>query len=53
MEAAIAVTAAMKAGMLRHMDDEEEHSFNPTEVLLYQHAQDSKCVELGYLLYML
>jgi hypothetical protein len=31
---------AMEAGMLQRMDDEESQCFTPTEVLLYQHAQD-------------
>ena len=34
----VSVTAAIEAGMLPRMDDEEVRHFTPTEVLLYQHA---------------
>ena len=37
---ALSVHAAMEAGMLPRMDDEEARRFTPAEVLLYQHAQD-------------
>ena len=37
---ALSVHAAMEAGMLQRMDDEEARRFTPAEVLLYQHAQD-------------
>ena len=36
------VHAAIEAGMLPHMDEEEARRFTPTEVLLYQHAQDHR-----------
>ena len=36
--------AAMEAGMLPRMDDEEARRFTPSEVLLYQHAQDHRYV---------
>ena len=37
---ALPVHAAMEAGMLPLMDDEEARRFTPAEVLLYQDAQD-------------
>ena len=47
----VSVTAAImiEAGMLPHMEVEEARSFNPSEVLLYQLAQDRRCVDVGYL----
>ena len=41
-QAGLSVSAAMDAGMLPHMDEEESQRFTPTEVLLYQHAQDHR-----------
>ena len=38
------VHAAMEAGMLQRMDDKESRCFTPSEVLLYQHAQDHRYV---------
>ena len=40
----VSVTTAMEAGMLQRMDDEEACHIAPTEVLLYQHAQDRRYV---------
>ena len=34
------VNVAIEAGMLPRMDEEEARRFTPSEVLLYQHAQD-------------
>ena len=45
----VSVTAAMEAGMQPHMDDEESRRFTPSEVLLYQHAQDRRCIGLKIL----
>ena len=36
----LSVHAAMEAGMLQRMDDEDTLRFTPAEVLLYWHAQD-------------
>ena len=36
----LSVHAAMEAGMLPRIDDEEARCFTPAEVLLYQYAQD-------------
>jgi len=41
-QAGLSVSAAMDAGMLPRMDEEESQRFTPTEVLLYQHAQDHR-----------
>ena len=38
----LSLHAAMEAAMLPHMNDEEALSFTPSEVLLYQHAQDAQ-----------
>jgi hypothetical protein len=47
------VNTAMEAGMLPRMDDEEARRFTPSEVLLYQHAQDHRyvCLMLWFNLY--
>jgi hypothetical protein len=38
----LSVTEAIDAGMMPRMDEEEARRFTPTEVLLYQHAQDRR-----------
>ena len=40
----LSVHATMETGMLPRMDDEEARRFTPSEVLLYQHAQDQRYV---------
>ena len=48
----VSVTAAMEActSMLQRMEDEEASRYTPSEVLLYQHPQHSRCVDsIGYL----
>ena len=30
-------------------EDDEECCFTPSEVLLYQHVQDHRCIDIGYL----
>ncbi len=40
------VHAAIGAGVLQCMDDEEARRFTSSEVLLYQHAQDQLYVNL-------
>ena len=38
----LSVTEAIDAGMMPRMEEEEALRFTPTEVLLYQHAQDRR-----------
>ena len=38
----VSVSDAIEAGMLPRMDEAESQRFTPTEVLLYQHAQDHR-----------
>ena len=40
----LSVHTAMEAGMLQRMDGEEARRFTPSEVLLYQHAQDHRYI---------
>ena len=40
----LSVHAALEAGMLPHMDDEEALRFTPSQVLLYLNAQDQRYV---------
>ena len=40
----LSVTEAIDAGMLPGMEEEEARRFTPTEVLLYQHAQDRRYI---------
>jgi hypothetical protein len=43
----IIVTDAIDAGIMSLMDEEEARSFTPTEVLLYQHAQEWRGIHHG------
>lgn len=40
----LSVTEAIDAGMMPRMEEEEARRFTPTEVLLYQHAQDRRYI---------
>jgi len=42
VQTGMSVSAAVEAGMLPRMDEEESQRFTPSEVLLYQHAQDHR-----------